>query len=160
MILTRQAIEQEIKIDPRPDQFQMNPHSLDLRLDDGYVLNGGERRILTTFEKLTLPATVMGVVYPRSSTNRRGITVDMTGVVDANYSGKLMLPVTNTTDKPITLMRGERIASIIFHRLEEPAIVRLSKYHDGTGSYLPDKSVETELLANGDLEALKLRYSL
>src|SRR5581483_6669244 len=37
--------------------------------------------------------TLMGVLYPRSSVNRRGLAVDLTGIIDTGYHGHLMIPI-------------------------------------------------------------------
>lgn len=172
MILTRENIVEEVGFTPALDEFQVNPHSVDLRLAEDVTLEawtratvfgvsvGDNRVMVKTLESVKLPGDVMGVVYPRSSTNRRGIVLDMTGVVDANYEGTLMLPLTNTTDKPIKLLKGERIAQIVFHRLEKQAVLRLSKYHGTAGDYVPDKEEETAMLQTGMLEAFKAKFAL
>lgn len=160
MILTRENIIAEIGFEPKLDVFQVNPHSVDLRASVEVTLMPGVTSHVQTMEKVALPGDVMGVVYPRSSTNRRFIALDMTGVVDANYSGHLMMPMTNCTEKPIRILRGERVAQIVFQRLEKQAPLRLSKYHGTDGAYLPDKSEETALLESGDLDALKAKYAL
>lgn len=160
MILTRDNILEEVKFSPALDEFQVKPHSVDLRLSEGAWIDPGETKILKSMETVSLPANVMGVVYPRSSTNRRGLNVHVTGVVDANYSGTLMIPVTNCGKDPVNLMRGERVASIVFQRLEKQATLRLSKYHGKDGSYIPDKGAEAAFLANGDVAGLKASHAL
>lgn len=160
MILTKEAILQEVNFPRGLDEFQVNPHSVDLRLGEEVVLQPGDTKMAQTLDVVGLPGDVMGVVYPRSSTNRRGVSVHMTGVVDANYEGQLVLPMTNLSHEAVTFMRGERVASIVFHRLERQATLRLSKYHKGDGSYMPDKSEESQLLKSGSLDELKARYAL
>lgn len=160
MILTRSAILEEVSFDPKLDVFQIQPHAIDLRIAMDVKLMPGVNVHIATMETVTLPNNVMGVVYPRSSTNRRFIMLDMTGIVDAGYSGRLMLPMTNCTDKPIELKEGERVASIVFHRLEEPVEIKISKYHGSDGAYVPDKEDEAALISSGDIAGLKRRYSL
>jgi len=164
MILTNDLILTEVKFEPGLDEFQLNPHSVDLRLAEEIVLepfNITTNTVLAkSLETVTLPGDVMAVVYPRSSTNRRGITLDITGVVDANYSGTLTLPLRNNTDKKIVLMKGERVATLVFYRLEKQAVLRLSKYHGTDGTYKPDKTVETALLESGNLSDLKANHAL
>jgi len=164
MILTRDKILAEIQFEPNLDEFQVNPHSIDLRLDcgggrDAAIAPGDTIRFMT-IEKVSLPDDIMGVVYPRSSANRRGMHVHMTGVVDAGYSGRLTVPITNATKEYVTIMHGERIASIVFQRLEDRATVRLSKYHGTDGAYVPDKEDETRLLSNGQLDLLKSQHAI
>ena len=160
MILTKNAIMEEVSFDPQVDVFQLQPHAIDLRIAMGGTLAPGETIHLATDQTVTLPKNVVGVVYPRSSTNRRFMSLDMTGVVDAGYSGRLTLPITNHSTAPIVLKEGERLASIVFHRLEEPVEIKLSKYHGTDGAYVPDKEDETKLIDAGDLKTLKERYSL
>lgn len=160
MILTKENILVEIGFEPALDVFQVNPHSVDLRACVEVSLMPGVTTHVQTMERVTLPGDVMGVVYPRSSTNRRFIALDMTGVVDANYSGHLMMPMTNCTEKPIRILRGERVAQIVFQRLEKQAVLRLSKYHGTDGAYLPDKSDEVVFLETGNVEGLKAKYAL
>lgn len=176
MIITKEKILKEVKFQPVLDVFQVNPHSVDIRLASDVILPpyvhyrpedvarndmriGVDSHVLgKSMEAIILPSDIMAVVYPRSSTNRRGITLDMTGVVDAGYSGHLTLPFTNWTMQKIVLKRGERVASLVFHRLEEPVTPRLSKYHNSNGEYIPDKSEESKLVETGGIEYLKENY--
>ena len=162
MILTLDEILKEVKFDQLLDEFQVNPMSIDLRLAEDVWLSTevSKHAIGKSLESMKLPADVMGVVYPRSSTNRRFITLDMTGVVDPGYDGPLILPFTNWGDSEITLKKGERVASIIFYRVSKPVQVRLSKYHKGDGSYKPDKKEEAGFIERGDLDGLKAKYQL
>lgn len=158
MIITREKILAEVQFEPVLDVFQVNPHSIDLRLATALVLPHGVCIIGTSMEKVSLPDDIMVVVFPRSSTNRRGISLMMTGPVDAGYSGSLVLPLMNMKVETVTLKKGERVASLIFYRLEQPAGSRPSKYHNGDGTYVPDKEEETSFLASGDIEGLKAKY--
>lgn len=158
MILTKQMIKEEVWFDPPLDVFQARPHAVDLRLACDVNLMPGVFTLCGSLEKVRLPNNVMGVVYPRSSLNRRGMALDMTGVVDAGYEGFLVLPITNCNDMPVPLRKGERVASIVFHRLEEPVEPELSKYHKGGASYVPDGADESAMIASGDIDGLKARY--
>lgn len=160
MILTKEQILKEVQFEPPLDVFQVNPHSIDVRIDSELILKPGERKTYRTLEKITLPPNVMAVLYPRSSTNRKGLTVDMTGVVDASYSGKLIIPITNNSKLQTSVPEGTRVASLIFHRLEQEAEVRLSKYHNAPADFVPDKSEEDQLLIDGRLHELKEKFSV
>lgn len=174
MILTKNEILKEIKFEPGLDAFQLQSCAVDLRLSESILLGFRAHALLKTLEKVTMPKNVVGIVYPRSSLNRREITLDMTGIVDPGYEGHLTLPVTNwhmekadMNDelrkgmyKGTLLKKGERIASIVFHRISSEVDPRLSKYHNSDGTFVPDKGEEAELIAAGDLETLKQKYSL
>ncbi len=173
MIITKETYLQEVGIVPKPDKWQINACALDLRVgkeifytdtqkkfdipDSDYIIIApGNHFLIQTLEKITLPNDIMAVVYPRSSTNRKGITVDMTGIVDPGYSGHLMIPVTNLTDIPIKFLLGERIAQIVFQRVETPTEVRESKYQNSSMEAKPDKQEEIDLLKSGELFTNKL----
>ncbi len=160
MILTKENILDEVGFVPALDEFQVNPHSIDVRLLDGGTIASGETKMFKTAESVKMPNNVMAVVYPRSSANRRGLQIHMTGIVDANYEGQLVVPITNCAKEAITLLKGERVASLVFQRLERQATLRLSKYHGSKGDYRPDKDVETSLLALGSVDELKAKYAL
>ncbi len=212
MILTRHDIlhrlqKGELSFSPNLDDYQNQPHAVDLRLgttfyipkiwkltDKGrevlnvdltqsagdnyeqielkpgqfFELAPGESVIASTLEKVALNAPdLMGVLYPRSSVNRRGLSVDMTGIVDAHYSGHLMIPILNKTQSQvIRIYPGERICQIVFQLLtqglESTDALRHgkieAKYNNAGAEELSSKQdAESEVSAirAGDFSALK-----
>jgi dCTP deaminase len=194
---------------PRLDNFQLNPHSIDLRLGYTYMipkswrltkkgreslqidyykdgnkdikfdmvelekgqyfdLLPNEYIIVSTLENLKVPDDLMGVLYPRSSTNRRGLSVDLSGVVDAGYEGQLIIPIKNNTlHQVIRLYPGERICQIIFEDLNSKVKPRKSRYHkkdiiDGfsAGSLPKEKEVEIAHILEGSILDLKEYHPL
>ncbi len=95
------------KIEMHPGQF--------------FELAPGESVIASTMEKISLHASdIMGLLFPRSSVNRRGLSVDLTGIVDVHYSGHLMIPIHNKTiSQVIRIYPGERICQIVFQKLSQ-----------------------------------------
>jgi len=159
MILSIGQILQEVKFSPNLDVFQISPCAVDLRLDTEYIFESSGHHVLRSMEEVELSKNVVGFVVPRSSTNRRSLTLDMTGIVDPGYKGSLVLPITNWNNS-IMLRKGERIASIIFMQVGDIQAIKESKYHNGDGSYKPDKLEEEELLKAGDIDGLKRMYSV
>lgn len=109
---------------------------------------------------------LMGELFPRSSVTRRGLAIDLTGIVDAGYKGRLMLPIRNTTSaQVIRVYPGERIGQLVIERLEEPAAEgyrgRFAGKQDVTLTpTFQDKANEDEaiLLREGKLDAVKRKY--
>ena len=59
------------------------------------------------------------VMYPRSSLLVKFGIMQPTSIIDADYSGmEIHVPLYNTTDKPITLKAGDRVAQIELHEYE------------------------------------------
>lgn len=174
MILPKEMYLKEVTIEPAPDKWQINGAALDLRVGrkiyfpatgtyeevkpgNKIFIAPGMHFLIQTLEKVTLPADIVGVVYPRSGTNRKGITVDMTGIVDPGYSGHLMVPVSNLMNEPVEFYAGERIAQIMFQRMEHVTDVRESKYHGGEIAAKPDKEEELQMLRDGSLFDTKIQ---
>ena len=142
------------KIELKPGQF--------------FELAPGESIIASTLEKISLKSDdLMGVLYPRSSINRRGLSVDLTGIVDAHYSGNLMIPIFNkTANQVIRIYPGERICQLVFQKLvsdlsHEEANLHgkiSAKYEGAKADELAmkkDDDLEVKLIKKGDLTALK-----
>ena len=133
-----------------------------------FDLAPGESIIASTLEKISLNAPdIMGILYPRSSINRRGLSVDLTGIIDTYYEGNLMIPILNKTSaQVIRIYPGERICQVVFHKLaqklsREEALIHgkiAAKYNDSDGHNLASKKdadEEIDYIKKGDLKGLK-----
>ncbi len=137
--------------------------TIELKAGQYFELLPQEYVLVSVLEKVKLPADLMAVMYPRSSTNRKGLSVDLTGIIDAGYEGSLTIPIrNNTTSQVIRLYPGERICQLVFEELSAKITEgRKSKYHkQKTSIYLPDKEEEIKLISAGKIETLKKRYPI
>lgn len=205
-VLTKKEILEKIKegqiaFDPPLDRFQLQAHSIDLRIGftfmipKTWVLRPEGRKALkvdygenkqyydvvelepgqyfeilpgefigiASLERVTLPKGLMGVLYPRSSINRRGLSVDLSGVVDAGFSGNLLVPVRNSTlSQVIQIYPGERFCQIVFEELKGP-VRRTSRYQNKdviVGVLREKNSVEERLIRQGKIRLLKSKFHL
>ncbi len=158
MILNKDTILAEVKFPLGLDKFQVNSHSIDLRVSEDIELQPGLHHIAKTIDIVTLPKNIMAVVFPRSSLNRMNVTLDPTGIVDCGYSGTLVLPL--TAHSKTFIRKGTRIASLIFYRAENVSELRQSKYHNSDGAYKPDKTEEASLIEKGCLDDLKKDFAI
>lgn len=57
----------------------------------------------------------VGLIYPRSGLgHKQGIVLgNLTGVIDADYQGPLMISVWNRSQEPVTINPGDRIAQYV-----------------------------------------------
>ena len=117
------------------------PHNLDLPLpsrrtsgsagfdlasaEPDFVLAPGERRLVATGLALELPAGVEGQVRPRSGLAlKHGLTMpNAPGTIDSDYRGELKVILQNGGSEPVTIVRGDRIAQLVFARYETPQLV-------------------------------------
>ncbi|MBW3569005.1 dCTP deaminase [Candidatus Parcubacteria bacterium] len=212
-ILTREEILEythkgEIGFNPALDEFQLQAHSVDLRLGftflipkswhmtkagrealhmDYYAkdrpeyfdiieleqgqyfdLLANEHVLVSSLETIKIPSDLMAVMYPRSSTNRKGISVDLTGIVDSGYEGQLVIPIKNNTlSQTVRLYPGERFCQIVFEKLTGETKARPSRYHkkdiiEGVDvqSVAKEKRIENKLIQNGQIRDLKANYKV
>jgi len=114
--------------------------------------------LVNTLESMKIPNDLIAVLYPRSSTNRKGLSLDLTGIIDAGYEGQLTLPIRNNTpSQTVRLYPGERLCQIVLESLSEKVEPRQSKYHrkdivDGIGR---EKKKEVQYIVKGDIRKLK-----
>ncbi|PID70742.1 dCTP deaminase [bacterium DOLZORAL124_38_8] len=145
-----------------------NYEKIELTPGQFFDLAPGEYVLASTLEKISLKEpNIMGVLYPRSSINRRGLSVDMTGIIDAHYSGHLMIPIHNKTNSQIIrIFPGERICQLVFQKLTQE-LTRdealrhgkvAAKYEGADAGKLvskKDAGEEIEYLKKGDIQGLK-----
>jgi dCTP deaminase len=192
----------EISFKPELDSFQLQGHSVDLRLGFTFMipktwhmtpkgreafdithfnkqsneyfdiveLEQGqyfdllphEYILVSTFESVKLPPNIMAILYPRSSTNRKGMSLDLTGIIDAGYEGQLILPIRNNThSQTVRLFPGERLCQIVFEELSD-SVEHKSKYHrrDVIDGVQKEKKDEVDFIMNGDIKGLKEKYKI
>ncbi|KKR04536.1 MAG: hypothetical protein UT30_C0006G0030 [Candidatus Uhrbacteria bacterium GW2011_GWF2_39_13] len=197
---------------PALDQFQVQPHAVDLRLGYKFLIprnwtvdEKGRRAIKvaiddiethqeqfdevqlqpgqyfellpnefvigTSLEKIELNAMdLMGVLFPRTSTNRRGIDLSLSGIIDTGYKGHLIFPMQNEAgNQVIRIYPGERVCQILFQKLNQPLTPMEANLHgltaakyteSGSQTFQLDKESERQLLIQGKLEDLKKNFRL
>ena len=85
-------------------------------------------------------AGVAGFIYSRSGLGAvKGLVVAQgVGVVDADYRGEIIVWLLNTSDVPLVVRRGDRVAQLVFQpvfRLEPRRVESLSETVRGCGGF-------------------------
>jgi dCTP deaminase len=144
----------------RKDNFEV----IELEKGQFFELLPGEFVLASTLETISWPDDLMSVLYPRSSTNRRGLSVDLTGIVDAGYEGQLIIPLrNNTSSQSIKIYPGERFCQITFEDLSSPSGKKDGTYHQKDvveGFILKQKSKEIDYIRKGLIPELKKDFSI
>lgn len=101
----------------------------DLRSTHELVLEAGQRALVRTGVKIAMPDGYVGLVHPRSGlAAKHGITVLNTpGTVDAGYRGEIMVTLLNTSDQDFPIEVGDRIAQLVFQRVERATFVAVNE---------------------------------
>lgn len=125
----------------------------------------------TSLEEVEMNAPdLMALLFPRTSTNRRGIDLSLSGIIDTNYKGRLIFPMKNEAgNQVLRIYPGERVCQVIFETLSSPLTpeeanlhgLTHAKYsHSGEPGYRLDKDEERTALTGGQLEELKKKFGL
>ena len=108
-----------------------------------------EERVVEPGERVAVPSGVCveprvsgvaGFLYSRSGLGAvKGLTVAQgVGVIDADYRGEIVLWLLNTSNAPLTVRRGDRVAQLVFQpvcRLEPRTVDVLSETTRGSGGF-------------------------
>lgn len=96
---------------------------LDLKanIDVSILLNSLERCMVPTGLFLEIPEGYEAQVRPRSGlAAKHGISVlNSPGTIDADYRGEIKVILVNLSNEPFTIEPGERIAQIVFAKIEQ-----------------------------------------
>ncbi len=145
----------------RQDYFEV----IELEQGQFFELLPGEYVLASTLESVKIPNDLMAILYPRSSTNRKGLSVDLTGIIDSGYEGQLVIPIrNNTSSQVVKLYPGERFCQIVFEHLDEAVDADKSRYHmkDIVEGFIINKEEkkkrdqeEVEYVSKGKIKELK-----
>ncbi len=110
--------------------------------EEEVVLGSLERALVSTRLFIEIPQGYEGQVRPRSGLAiKHGISlINCTGTIDSDYRGELKIPVVNLSKDTYTIRRGDRIAQIIFARVEQAELIEVESIsetdrgHGGFGS--------------------------
>lgn len=156
------AGREAIAINPLQNDGKGERHFEVVELEEGqyFELLPNEHVTVSSLETIKVPNDLMAVLYPRSSINRRGVSVDLTGIVDAGYEGQLIIPVKNHTPQVIRLYPGERFCQVVFEQLDEAIAPRKSRHHkkDIVDEPAQEDTTEMDLIGSGKITQLKKQY--
>lgn len=145
--IRRMLREKSLMIEPI-EENQIQPASVDIRLGDSFcmlndcksgiinirekpeymnitrekiILFPGQFILGTTMEYIKLPDNMTAFVEGRSSLGRLGLFVQNAGWVDPGFDGEITLELFNASRFSIELHSGDRIAQIVFAKMERSA---------------------------------------
>ena len=137
MFLSNRNIEHwpGLVIDPMlPERLQ--PASYDMGYSGYYIIQGskehegygpltivpGSRALVSTEERVEIPADLVARVEGKSTWARKGILVHLTaGFIDPGFQGHITLELYSVSHEPVVIPVHEPIAQLSFSRLLTPA---------------------------------------
>lgn len=113
-----------------PTRHHFNDAGYDLyALEGGKILGGGFWGLVRTGIAMAIPDGYVGLIHPRSGlAGKFGITVlNAPGTIDSGYRGEVKVLLTNHSDQPFFYKAGDRIAQIIFQKIESPILLEVDE---------------------------------
>ena len=101
--------------------------AFDIASDDSVFLDIGETRVVGTGLYFALQENMVAEITPRSSLGLRGITIpNSPGIIDSDYRGEIKVLLTNLSDTPHFINKGDRIAQVLIRPVVKPPLVSVS----------------------------------
>lgn len=85
-------------------------------VDNYFVFESGKYYLIKTMEKVNLPVTLSGIIFPRTTMFRSGLGL-FNGIVQPGYSGELTFGLANLGLSKIKVSFGARVVHITFHEV-------------------------------------------
>lgn len=102
-----------------------------------YILSGGSA-VIDTGVHLNIPEGFFGLVAGRSGLNFKESIICPQGTIDAGYTGSIKVKLYNLQQESRMIMKGDRIAQIIFMRCHSPefeVVDELAETDRGEGGF-------------------------
>jgi deoxycytidine triphosphate deaminase len=81
-----------------------------------FIFEPGKYYLIKTIEKVNLPITISGIIFPRTTLFRSGLGL-FNGVVQPGYRGELTFGICNLGRSNIKVSFGARVVHITFHEV-------------------------------------------
>ena len=81
-----------------------------------FIFEPGKYYLIKTMEKVNLPTTLSGIIFPRTTLFRSGLAL-FNGIVQPGYSGELTFGICNLSNSSIKVSFGARVVHITFHEV-------------------------------------------
>lgn len=143
----RELVKQGLLIEENFIEKNLTPNGYDLTIGEIKVnhdeissestVPANTRFIVSSREYMNLTNDVIGMIWIRSSYARKGVLGSF-GLVDAGFRGNLTLTFFNSSPDPLEIKGGDRIAQIVFVRLESTVD---KSYSERSGNYQNSRGI-------------------
>lgn len=124
-----------VKIHPdAPDLTRAHPNDagVDLHLAEDVTIAPNGHIQVGTGIAIQVPPGHMGMVFVRSSTGikRHVVLSNGTGIIDADYTGEIILSLHNTGDTFTHFNQWDKVAQLVIVKIGKSSPIRVSKLTD------------------------------
>jgi dUTP pyrophosphatase len=126
---------------PLPAYGRAGDAALDLRavLEAPLTLAPGERTEVPSGVAMAIPAGFVGLIFPRGGWGNKGLHLgNVTGVIDSNYRGEIMLNLVNNGPTTLTINPLDRVMQLAIMPVATctpVAVTELDETNRGDGRY-------------------------
>ena len=121
------------KLDPEatvPTKANRGDAGFDLYSVSDATIQPNSREVIKTGISMAIPDGFSGLIWPRSGMAvKQGIDV-FAGVVDAGYRGEVMVCLYNSSESPVEVSKGDRIAQMLIQPVPLVRIAEVSNLDD------------------------------
>ena len=129
------------KLDPTaaiPTRVNARDAGFDLYALEDCEIGPHSQKLVKTGISMAIPKGYVGLIWPRSGlAHKYGLDV-FAGVIDSGYRGDIGVILYNTKSDHYKIKKGERIAQILFQKIEDFDLVEVDDLDDsqrGTGGF-------------------------
>ncbi len=127
---------------PLPKYMSHAAAGMDLyaAVSEAVILKPGERKLIPTGFKMSMPEGYEAQVRPRSGLAlKNGVSVLNTpGTIDSDYRGEVGVILVNLGREDFTINRNDRIAQMIINKVEQPTVEEVADLDEtkrGSGGF-------------------------
>lgn len=103
----------------RPFKKYSGDAGWDLFTSEECTIQPGETKDVHTGIRIQMPPFLFARITGRSSSLRKHKLLINEGIIDRGYTGELFICVHNLGKEPVTVKKGDRVAQILFHLIED-----------------------------------------
>ena len=110
-----------------PSRSRDTDAAFDLYAAEGAAINARDFVFVTTSLQIAAPPGYYYSIEGRSSMFFSGI-IAFRGIIDAGYTGEIKIGLYNISDGIYKVTKGDRIAQLILHEVQEPEFVNVKEF--------------------------------
>ncbi|WP_158300344.1 dUTP diphosphatase [Corynebacterium glutamicum] len=112
-----------------PTRAHKHDAGLDLKAAKYQRIPVNGRATIDTRFRANIPAGYVGLVFSRSGHGTKGIRLaNSVGVIDAGYTGTIMVSIENYGAEPFEIQPGDRVAQMVIVPIITPALKRTETF--------------------------------
>ncbi len=107
-----------------------NDAGMDLFTNQDIRLEPDQRTSVSTGIAIKIENGYVGLIWDKSGLAHKKGLKTLGGVIDSNYTGEWFIGLINLSQEKILIKKGEKIAQVLFQKIEHPEIKIVTELED------------------------------